>query len=204
MRTMTLSGRFCGMPKPEQARSGTGAARIEMVPLGDLVLADRNPKLHDVAALRASIERFGFVWPLLVDEATGKMVAGHGRLQALAEIRAAGGQVPTRVVARPDGEWEVPVLRGVAFRDAREAEAYLIADNRLVEVGGWDDSVLAAMLSDLGPDLVALAGVTPEALADILATASPAPPSEFPEHGTDIPVDYRCPKCHYEWSGKPN
>lgn len=29
------------------------------------------------------------------------------------------------------------------------------------------------------------------------------PPSEFPAYGLDIPTDYRCPYCSYEWSGEP-
>jgi hypothetical protein len=42
----------------------------------------------------------------------------------------------------------VPVVRGVNLPD-EEAEAYAIADNRLVELGGWDDETPAEVLSDL-------------------------------------------------------
>jgi hypothetical protein len=41
------------------------------------------------------------------------------------------------------------VIRGIAFRDEREVEAYLLADNRAVELGGWDQAGLATMLHEL-------------------------------------------------------
>lgn len=35
------------------------------------------------------------------------------------------------------------------------------------------------------------------------ARPSPRPPSEFPKYDKDLRIDYRCPLCSYEWSGKP-
>jgi hypothetical protein len=29
------------------------------------------------------------------------------------------------------------------------------------------------------------------------------PPEEFGEYGEDIATEHRCPKCGYQWSGKP-
>jgi hypothetical protein len=29
------------------------------------------------------------------------------------------------------------------------------------------------------------------------------PPEEFTEYGEDIETEHKCPKCGYEWSGKP-
>jgi hypothetical protein len=42
-----------------------------------------------------------------------------------------------------------PRLRGWSSRNDAEAEAYLLADNRLTESGGWDDRELVAMLEDI-------------------------------------------------------
>lgn len=123
--------------------------RLEYVALADIRGAERNPKLHQADVLETSIGRFGFVAPLVLDESTGRLVAGHGRVDALRAMRERGLPAPDRVRVREDGEWLVPVVRDVAFRTATEAQAYLLADNRLSEMGGWDDAGLAALLTEL-------------------------------------------------------
>lgn len=123
-------------------------AHIEYVALSELRGAPRNPKDHDLGAIHSSIARFGFTTPVLLDERTGRLVAGHGRLEALRSMKAQGQTAPERIEER-DGEWLVPVVRGVRFRSDEDAEGYLLADNRLPELGGWNDSELANILSDL-------------------------------------------------------
>lgn len=109
----------------------------------------RNPKQHKHDAIAGSVEQFGFIQPLLVDERVGRLVAGHGRLETLQQMRVAGKPPPARIrVRESDGEWLVPVLRGISFKDDAQAEAYLLADNRLSEIGGWDDAELGRMLTD--------------------------------------------------------
>lgn len=124
------------------------ALRIEYVPLASVARWPRNPKEHDLPSLRRSFARFGFVAPILLDEGTGKIVAGHGRLDSLLEAQRAGAPAPDRIEVR-NGDWFVPVVRGVAFKSPEEAEAYLIADNRLTMAGGWDEEALAGVLGDL-------------------------------------------------------
>jgi len=123
---------------------------IEYMPIDEIVRAGRNPKGHDAGKIYESMKRFGYITPMLIDERTGRLVAGEGRLNDLQMEKARGERAPERVVVGDDGRWYAPVVRGVEFRDDREAEAYLIADNRLSEIGGWDDErQLAEMLSDL-------------------------------------------------------
>jgi hypothetical protein len=122
--------------------------RIEYVPLSSLVKWPRNPKDHDLEALGASYKRFGFVSPMIMDERTGRLVVGMGRLEQLEAMFATGDAPPARIQAK-DGEWLVPVVRGVSFRSDEEAEAYLLADNRLTERGGWLDELLDEMIGDL-------------------------------------------------------
>lgn len=121
---------------------------IEYMPLGELKPAKRNPKLHAVEDLDASIGRFGFTEPILMDERTGRLVAGHGRLEALKRAEKKGGEPPPGVATR-DNVWMVPVVRGWSSADDKEAEAYLLSSNRLVEVGGWDDEQLAEILQGI-------------------------------------------------------
>ena len=122
--------------------------KIEYLLLSEVQSAERNPKLHDDDSLDASIARFGFTEPVLMDERTGRLVAGHGRLARLRAAEAEGGPPPDGVIAGRDG-WKIPVVRGWASTDDREAEAYLIASNRIVETGGWDAEGLAEMLTDV-------------------------------------------------------
>jgi len=122
--------------------------KLEYMPLADLLKTEKNPKKHDLPALRASMLRWGFTQPLAIDERTGKLVEGHGRIEVLQEMKKAGGKPPQRVDARGK-EWFVPVVRGLSFTTDHEAEAYLIAANQLTTAGGWDDGMLGSMLAEL-------------------------------------------------------
>ncbi len=133
---------------PSSASAFSDEAHLEYVPLSEAKKADRNPKEHDLPGIRAALRRFGFVDPLVEDAATGKLVAGHGRCEALEQAKAAGEEPPTRIRVRDDGEWLVPVLRGIHFKSPAEAEAYLIASNQLPVGGGWNDEGLGAILAD--------------------------------------------------------
>lgn len=152
---------------------------IEYWPLSKFVPAQRNPKLHDLEEIALSIRRFGFVSPGVVNEATGRAVVGHGRVDALAlyKERHDKGEdgwttVPRRIVEK-DGEWWFPVERGVSFDSDAEAEAYLLADNRLTEMGGWDERSLSEVLTQLG-DLKGL-GWSPDSVASLQAFTSMLP-----------------------------
>jgi len=123
--------------------------KIKWIDLGTIKPDPDNPKDHDIEEIRASIRRFGFINPMIQNEATGRILAGHGRLEALLAMFHS-------CETRPDGirgtrnEWLVPVLCGVSIEDEQEVQAYLVADNKLVEAGGWDSSKLASLLSGLG------------------------------------------------------
>ena len=122
-----------------------GDRRIEYLHVDELVPAPKNPKTHATEQLRASMLRFQFTEPCLIDERTGRLVAGHGRVEALREAQAAGLDAPDGVQV-DDGRWLVPVVRGWASRNDEESAAYVIASNRLTEVGGWDVTLLADLL----------------------------------------------------------
>ena len=125
-----------------------GPIRVDYVPLSILRRARRNPRNHDLGTLHESFSRFGFVQPILVrDTEDLYIVAGHGRLDTLLQQKKSGDKPPDRIVEK-EGEWYIPVIRGVDFENEAEAEAYLITDNRTVELGGWDLAPLADLLQD--------------------------------------------------------
>lgn len=168
--------------------------RIEYAPLSELERAPRNVKGHDLGVIHQSIDRFGYVQPILVNETTGRIVAGHGRLDTLAQRKEQGLDPPERVKVRADGEWLVPTIRGVAFADDHEAEAYLIADNRTVELGGWDEPALVEMLADLAEIPGGLDGVGYDAddidrmIADLGGHRGKDDPDAAPPPPPDDPV----------------
>lgn len=131
---------------------------LEYMPLEKLQRAFRNPKDHDIGTLHESMKRFDFVSPLIINEETGRLVVGHGRLDALQQMKANGQKPPSRIIEK-DKSWHVPVIRGVCFKDEKEAEAYILADNRLTELGAWHQDQLVQVLSDLAADEKDLIGI---------------------------------------------
>lgn len=81
-----------------------------------------NPRQHDAKQLtkiQHSIEEFGFINPILVDE-QNEIIAGHARLEA----------------ARLANLQQVPIIR-LGHLSAAQKKAYRIADNKLAELGTW-------------------------------------------------------------------
>lgn len=161
---------------PRSRFADVGRREIIYMPLGGLPPAAVNPKRHDIEAIVASLDRFGWTNPALLDERTGRLVAGHGRREACISIRARGETPPSGVLVDDDGEWLVPVVRGWASRNDTEAAAYIVADNRLTEAGGWYMTDLAQLLEDVLTDdvtLVETMGYNDEDLDELLRRIDP-------------------------------
>lgn len=109
--------------------------RMERWPVDRLVPYERNARTHSdeqVAQIAASIVEFGFTNPILVASDAG-IIAGHGRLEAAKQL----------------GLSEVPVVVLDHLTPAQR-RAYVIADNQLALISGWDDELLKAELAGLG------------------------------------------------------
>ncbi len=109
--------------------------KIEHLKTADLIPYARNAKKHDasqVAKLAGSIREFGFNNPVLIDKDNG-IIAGHGRVLAAQSL----------------GLETVPCIRLGHLTDTQR-RAYILADNRLAEIGGgWDEEMLKLELADL-------------------------------------------------------
>lgn len=123
---------------------------VDYLPLDEITPATRNPKAHDDAGISRSIGHFGMGELPLIDERTGRLVAGHGRHAHLVRACEDGKEPPDGVRVDEDGRWLMPVVRGWASRSDDDAEAYLVASNQLTTKGGWNDHLLAEVLHDLG------------------------------------------------------
>jgi hypothetical protein len=145
---------------------GRDLLRLEYVPLSQVILWDRNPKLHDIGGLVESIKRHGFKDPLkfepALNDGEGGIVEGNGRGQALEAMHRQEPDKPPRGidVIKDTGEWAVPVLFGVDAESEQAAEAYGVDHNNLTYMGGegvnlwdlarmWDHEAYLGLLSDL-------------------------------------------------------
>ncbi|MCH9053326.1 MAG: ParB N-terminal domain-containing protein [Proteobacteria bacterium] len=108
--------------------------KVEYRDLKALKPYDRNARTHSKKQIRqiaASIERFGWTNPVLID-GQDQIVAGHGRVAAAKRL----------------GIEAVPTIRLETMSEV-EIRAYVIADNRLAELAEWDDEILAIELQAL-------------------------------------------------------
>lgn len=109
-------------------------------PIDELKPFTRNARTHSrkqIGQIAASIQRFGFTNPVLIDR-DNTILAGHGRIDAAKQL----------------GMTTVPcvLLEDMTPADKR---AYVIADNKLALNAGWDDEILALELGEqrvLDPD----------------------------------------------------
>ena len=108
--------------------------RIEQWPLERLKPYARNAKTHgadQVAKIAGSMAQFGWTVPVLV-AGDGEVIAGHGRILAATQL----------------GLTEAPVIVLDHLTEAQR-RAYRIADNKLTELGAWDEALLAGELQEL-------------------------------------------------------
>ena len=109
-------------------------ADVQEVSLEKLRPYERNAKKHgagQIEKLKASILEFGFLTPCLIDS-DYNLIAGHGRVMAAKEL----------------GIPSVPCvfIEGLTEEQRR---AYILADNRLGELGEWDMDLVLDELTEL-------------------------------------------------------
>src|ERR1017187_979905 len=144
------------------------AQHIEHRPLSRLIPWAKNARTHSdaqVAQIAGSIAAFGFNAPILIDS-KGNIIAGNGRY--LAALKLALEMVPVVVL---DHLSEI------------QKRAYILADNKLAELGGYDDELLAIQLAELrNADIdLQLLGFSDDELRVLLADAEASDADEAEE-----------------------
>ena len=126
---------------------------VVYTPLDTLTEYPNNPRQHDTKQLikiQNSIEKFGFINPILVDE-HNEIIAGHARLAA------------ARLAHLP----QVPVIH-LEHLSTAQKKAYRIADNKLAELGTWSVENLQLEFQELEKlDLDFSLGITGFDMGDI-------------------------------------
>lgn len=126
----------------------------------------KNARTHSpkqIRQLARSIKEFGFTNPVLIDK-EGYILAGHGRVEA----------------AKQAGLTQVPAVV-INHLTTAQKKAYILADNRLAELSGWDKDILKVELENLNAlecdfDLTLTGFSTPE--IDILLAPQAVPSAE--------------------------
>lgn len=162
----------------------THKPQIEMVATSALIPYARNAKKHDdaqVAKLAGSIREYGFTNPVLIDADNG-IIAGHGRVLGAQKL----------------GLGKVPCIR-LSHLTETQRRAYVLADNRLAEIGGgWDVEMLRIEVEELreaGVDLDGI-GLDAAALTDLFPPEPEFSPGTQDDQGKlDEKSPIECPHC---------
>ncbi len=107
---------------------------VNYLPITSLVPNPRNARNHSkkqINKVAASLRKFGFVNPAIIDE-TNVILVGHCRIAS----------------AKLLGITEVPTIR-VSHLTPAQKRAFALADNRLAEDASWDFEILAVELKEL-------------------------------------------------------
>lgn len=153
--------------------------------LSDLTPWELNPKQITESQQRdltASIAKFGFALPMLIDPAN-ELLDGHQRSDILNQMEEYGAdyEVPVRVASRP------------LTMDERRELTVRLKENQ----ADWD---FDAMQGLYGKDELVAWGL-PEWRIEWPDIGHESP-AKFEEYDEEIETEFRCPKCGYEWSGK--
>ncbi len=107
---------------------------VKTVKIAELKPYSKNARTHSPKQIRQiakSIKTFGFTNPVLIDK-DNCILAGHGRVEA----------------AKLAGLTEVPVLV-ISHLTPAQKKAYILADNRLAELSGWDKDLLKIEIEEI-------------------------------------------------------
>ena len=147
---------FSTRPEPAAPLRHWPADQVERWSIERLKTHASNPRLHseaDLGKIAASILKWGWTMPVLVDE-QGELISGRARLRAaiILELKS------------------IPVIVATGWSDD-EKRAYRVADNQLAARASWDperlrDELQALKFADFDLGLI---GFEPDQLETILA-----------------------------------
>ena len=164
--------------------------KIAEIELKNIKEAPFNYNLHpdnQITELKRSLNEFGQFKNIVVWK--NQCIAGNGLMFAAKDLG-----------------WES--LNAVVMDDLSEAQAkkLCVTDNASPYLAKPDTEKLEDILKGF-PTIKDIPGLTEDWLMNIgeidISITDREPPEEFPEYDENIETEYCCPKCNYEWSGKP-
>ena len=111
---------------------------VQEVAIAKLKPYERNARIHSdeqIEMICKSIQEFGFISPCLITK-DNEVIAGHGRLEAAKQL----------------GLKKVPCVYVEGLTE-EQYKAYVLVDNKLTELGGWDLETLEIEMNDINLDM---------------------------------------------------
>lgn len=111
--------------------------KVEYISPLELIPYEGNPRIHSdsqIQKLQASIQEYGIVLPVLIDE-KNIIIAGHAVVTASQKLEIS----------------EIPCVRAIHLTEAQK-HAYILLDNRITEDASWDKVKLKAEMLKLRDD----------------------------------------------------
>src|SRR5699024_3837545 len=120
----------------------------ETLPITELNLYDRNPRMVDVQAIKASMLANGIFRPIVVNRGThtgkpNQVLAGNHSLKAMRELTEDNPD---------DTRWSMVNVWMVDV-DEEHAAKIVLADNRTADLGSYDNEELIGLMEGLQGDL---------------------------------------------------
>lgn len=156
---------------------------LETRDIHELVLFYKNPRIGDLPEIKKSLLANDQYKPIIVNRGslTGRVdevLVGNHTLLAFRELAA---EYPD------DDRWRMIECYLIDVDDPR-AERIVAADNRIGQLGGFDEEILAELLHGFGDDLAGT-GYSEDDLADLDALLEERQPSSFFPDETDSRPD---------------
>jgi hypothetical protein len=149
----------------------------------ELIPYDKNPRnnLPALDATAASIQAFGFLVPIIIDE-HDVIVAGHTRLMAAQKL----------------GLEEVPTVQAEGLTE-EQIRMYRLVDNKVAELAVWDMPLLDERIQDVGDEFNMVDFGFNFDLGSFLEPKETS--KEFdPEEFSDEQFEYECPDCGFRFN----
>lgn len=177
--------------------------KLRVAKLADITPDAQNANLHSERGrnlLERSLRERGFFRPMAAAGKGGKPVMLAGNLTQ--EVAASIG-MDEAIIIETDGTRPLIHVRTDLDPDSKEARLLGLDDNRAAELSlNWSPQVL----SQLADEIKGTGLWTDEELkvaGAAIQEADVVPPDDFASYDEDLETQYQCPKCKYEWSGKP-
>mgnify|MGYP000893681536 CR=1 FL=1 len=157
----------------------------------DLKANPKNWRKHPQAqqnALAGVLDAVGWVAPVIFNRQTGHLIDGHLRLELA--VKRKEKTLPVSVVDLSPDEEAMILATFDPIAAMAEADRQMLAG--LMQSIETENEQVKALIAAMSRETDL--GILPLAQA----------PEDFPEFSDDtIETGYCCPKCGYEWSGKP-
>lgn len=154
------------------------------VPISSLSPMPGNPRIGDVDAVAASLDRFGQRKPIVVRASDRTIVAGNHTWKAAQQL----------------GWSEIAAL--LVDDDEATAQAFALADNRTAELGSYDEQLLLELIrsvADADPAMLLDTGWSDEAITELVKRIEPFLPDVPPSDDAPEPPEQPFTKSGDVW-----